>query len=124
MYKKLDEEYYVENSFLAQLQKLGWKVYRQNKADPENLKEITSFNSSFKPNYGKSLKFRNSFREIILEDELKNSIKRINPWIEKDQINEVIRKISIPSANTLLEANKEIHELLLENTSVSENRKT
>ena len=124
MYHKLDEEHYVENQFLAHLQRLGWKVYRQNKDNPEDIKEIASFNSSFEPKYGKSIKFRESFREVILEDVLKDSIKKINPWIEEDQINEVVRRITTPTANSLLESNRGIHDLLLENTSVAENRKT
>ncbi|MCM8805626.1 MAG: HsdR family type I site-specific deoxyribonuclease [Candidatus Omnitrophica bacterium] len=124
MYYKLDEEHYVENPFFAQLQRLGWKIYRQNKDDPEEVKEIITFNSAGEPVYGKSVKFRESFREVILEEELRNSIKRINTWIEDDQINEVVRRITTPQANSLLEANREIHNLLLENTSVSENRKT
>lgn len=124
MYRKLDEEHYVENPFLDHLQKLGWKIYRQNKDNPEDVKEITSFNQGFEPIYGKSTKFRESFREVILKDVLKESIKRINPWIEEDQINEVVRRITTPYKNSLLEINREIHDLLLENTSVSENRQT
>ena len=121
---KLDEEHYVENTFLAHLKKLGWKIYRQNKDNSEDIKEIIEFNNLMEPTYGNSVKFRESFREVILEKELRESIKRINPWIEDDQINEVIRRITTPQANSLLEANREIHELLLENTSVQENRKT
>jgi len=124
MYRKLDEEYYVENPFLAHFQRLGWKVYRQNKDNPEDVKEIKSFKSSFEPNYGERIKFRENFREVILEEELKYSIKRINPWMEEEQINEVVRRITTPSAHTLLEANRETNDLLLENTSVSENRNT
>jgi type I restriction enzyme, R subunit len=124
MFYKLDEEHYVENPFLAHLKKLGWKIYRQNKDNPEDIKEIIEFNNLMEPIYGNSVKFRESFREVILEKELRESIKRINPWIEDDQINEVIRRITTPQANSLLEANREIHELLLENTSVQENRKT
>jgi len=124
MYRKLDEEYYVENPFLAQILKLGWKVYKQNKDNPENTKEIVSFDSSFEPKYGKSIKLRESFRDVILEDVLKESIKKINPWIEQDQINDVIRKITKPQSNALIEINKEIHEILLGGLSVSENRKT
>lgn len=105
MYKLLDEEHYVEESFLRQLKSLDWKIIHGDKFDPS-----------------KSL--RESFREVILEKELKESIKRINPWIEEDQINEVVRRVTTPQANSLLEANKEIHNLLLENISVSENRKT
>ena len=124
MYFKLDEEHYVENPFLAQLKDLGWKIYRQNKDNPEETIEITSFNSSFEPNYGEKKEFRETFKEIILEDIFRESIKRINPWIEEDQINEVLNKITTPSGNSLLEANREIHDLLLENISVSENRST
>lgn len=124
MYKKLDEEYYVENPFLAHLHKLGWQLFRQNKDNPEDAKEIKSFNSSGESIFGESVKFRENFREIILEEELKNSIKRINLWMEEDQITEVVRRIITLQANSLLEANREIHDLLLENTSVYENRKT
>ncbi len=124
MYKRLDEEFYVENPFLAHLKRLGWKIYRQNKDNPEDTKEIINFTKKFEPVYGESIKFRETFREVILEEELRKAIKRINPWIEEDQINEVIRKITTPQSNSLLEVNKEIHELLLGNISVSENRKT
>ena len=124
MYRKLDEEHYVENPFLAQLQRLGWKVYRQNKDNLEDVKEIVSFNSSFEPVYATKEKFRENFREVILENELKKSIKKINRWIEKDQINEVTRRITMPAASSLLEVNREVNDLLLENTSVFENRQT
>jgi type I restriction enzyme R subunit len=124
MYAKLDEEHYVENPFLAQLQRLGWKIYRQNKDNPEDVKEIIEFNDLMEPIYRSSVKFRESFREVMLEKELRESIKKINPWIEDDQITEVIRRITTPQTNSLLEINREIHYLLTENTSVQENRKT
>jgi type I restriction enzyme R subunit len=120
----LDEEHEVENSFLAQLKRLGWEIYRQNKEDPEDTKEITGFNKDLEPTYGTTKKFRTTFREVILEDVLRQSIKRINPWIEEDQIDYVVRRLKEPQANSLFEANREIHELLLENIPVSENRKT
>ena len=120
----LDEEHQVENSFLAQLKRLGWEIYRQNKEDAEDTKEITGFNKDLEPIYGTTKKFRTTFREVILEDVLRQSIKRINPWIEEDQIDYVVRRLKDPQANSLFEANREIHELLLENIPVSENRKT
>jgi len=120
----LDEEHEVENPFLAQLKRLGWEIYRKNKEDPEDTKEITGFNKDLEPIYGTTKKFRNTFREVILEDVLRQSIKRINPWIEEDQIDYVVRRLKEPQANSLFEANREIHELLLENIPVSENRKT
>jgi len=120
----LDEEHEVENPFPAQLKRLGWEIHRQNKEDPEDTKEITGFNKDLEPIYGTTKKFRTTFREVILEDVLRQSIKRINPWIEEDQIDYVVRRLKEPQANSLFEANREIHELLLENIPVSENRKT
>lgn len=79
---KLDEEHYVENSFLCQLQRLGWRVFRQNKDNPEDIKEIISFNASNEPIFGQSNKLRETFRDIIIEKELKESIRKINDWIE------------------------------------------
>lgn len=123
MYKRLDEEYYVENPLLKQLKDLGYSIYRQNKDNPEDAKEIVSFKQDYEPIYGASKKFRSSFREVILEEELKKAIKRINPWIEEDQINEVVGRIN-RVAGSLREVNREIHDLLLENISVAENRQT
>jgi type I restriction enzyme R subunit len=58
---KLDEEHYVENQFLAQLQKLDWKIYRQNKDSPEDVRENICFTKDFIPIYGISSNFRKSF---------------------------------------------------------------
>jgi len=81
--RRLDEEHEVENPFLAQLKRLGWEIYRQNKENAEDTKEIIGFNKDLEPIYGTTKKFRKSFEEVILEDVLRQSIKRINPWIEE-----------------------------------------
>jgi len=101
----LNELKYVEEPFLRQLKRLGWNTIVGDKYDPK-------------------VSLREGFNEVILEKELTEAIKRINPWIEDDQLTDVVREITLPHANKLLEANKEILELILENTSVSENRKT
>src|SRR3989338_2467618 len=100
----LNELEYVEEPFLRQLERFGWRIVRGDK-------------------YDTSASLREGFNEVIIESELREAIKRINPWIEEDQISEVIREITVPQGNSLIEANKEILELLLENTS-AENRKT
>ncbi len=100
----LNELQYVEEPFLRQLERLGWRIVRGDKYDP-------------------SVSLREGFNEVIIEKELKEAIKRINPWIEEDQISEVVREITVPDGNSLIEINKEILELLLENTS-AQNRKT
>ncbi|KUH34001.1 restriction endonuclease subunit R [Thermococcus celericrescens] len=122
-YRRLDEEHYVENPFLEHLRRLGWKVYRGNKLNPL-VKEIKGFKRGFEPEYGDEVQLRKSFREVVLEDELKEALRRINPWLEDDQVEEAIIRIQNPPSRSLIEANMEIHNLLLEGISVSENRKT
>jgi len=101
----LNELQYVEEPFLRQLKSLGWKTIHGDKYDP-------------------FVSLREGFHEYFLEKELAKSLKQINPWLEDDQISEVIRKITTPQNNNLLEANQEIQTMLLEGISVSENRKT
>lgn len=100
----LNELEYVEEPFLRQLERLQWRIVRGDK-------------------YDASVSLREGFNEVIIEGELREAIKRINTWIEEDQIGEVIREITVPQGNSFIEVNKEILELLLENTS-AENRKT
>ena len=103
---KIDEKRHVEEPLLEQLTELGWDVRRA----PD--KQVPSDTQ------------RESFTEVLLLVELKKSLKKINPWIEDVQIEEVIRKITNFSRQDLLENNRQILNLLLENTTVHENRKT
>ncbi len=105
---KLDEHNHVEQPLLDQLADLGWEVIdltdmRQTPADTH----------------------RESFNEVVMLPVLRERIKVINPWLEDDQVEEVVKQLSesFPS-NGLLENNKYLLELLLENTSVCENRRS
>lgn len=102
---RLSELSQVEESFLRQLEGLGWRVLRGNKYDP-----------------GSTL--RESFHEVIIESELRAGLRRINPWLEDDQVDELVRRIQAPQSTQLLKANQEILGLLLEGAAVSENRQT
>ena len=102
---RLTELEQVEESFLRQLDGLGWRVLRGDKYDPSST-------------------LRESFHEIIIESELRAALKQINPWLEDDQIDELIRRIQAPQSSQLLKANEEILGLLLEGVPVSENRQT
>ena len=66
---------------------------------------------------------RESFTEVVMTPVLRERLKVINPWLEDDQVEEVVKQLtaSFPSTG-LLENNKHLFQLLLENTSVSENR--
>ncbi len=103
---KLDEKNHVEEPFLKQLEGLGWTVKRLD------MRQTPSDTG------------RENFTEVVLKPELRASLKKINDWLEDDQIEEVIQKITTFPGSNLIENNQAILKLLLENTSVSENRKT
>ena len=104
----LDERNHVEKPFLDQLAGLGWEVIdlTDNKQTP-------------------AATHRGSFTEVVMVPVLHEQLKVINPWLEDDQVEEVVKQLtaSFPGAG-LLENNKHLLQLLLENTSVSENRQS
>ena len=80
----LNEKEYVEEPLLRQLETLGWTVIRAGetgKYDPE-------------------ITLRESFSDVVLEKELKAALLSINPWLEEDQLPELVREITTPSANS------------------------
>ena len=103
---KLDERNHVEKPLLDQLAGLGWEVI-----DLTDMKQTPADTH------------RESFTEVVMTPVLRERLKVINPWLEDDQIEEVVKQLtaSFPSTG-LLENNKHLFQLLLENTSVSENR--
>ena len=105
---RLDERNHVEKPLLEQLKGLGWEII-----------DLTGKNQ--KP--GDT--FRESFTEVVMLSVLRQQLKVINPWTEDDQVEEAVKQLtaSFPSTG-LIENNKHALHLLLENTSVSENRQT
>lgn len=104
---RLDERNHVEKPLLDQLVELQWEVIDlEMKQEPKQ-------------------SFRESFTEVVLGPVLREQLKVINPWLEDDQVEEVAKRLtaSFPGGN-LLENNRHVLNLLLENTSVAENRKT
>jgi type I restriction enzyme R subunit len=104
---KLDERNHVEKPFLDQLEALGWTIID---CDSKQLPAQT---------------FRESFAEVVMLPVLRGELKVINPWLEDDQIEEVIKRLTANFPGTgLIQNNRYVLQLLLEGTSVSENRKT
>ncbi|SDS22695.1 type I restriction enzyme, R subunit [Halopseudomonas xinjiangensis] len=103
----IDERNHVEKPLLDQLEELGWEV----------------MDLEMKQEPGQS--FRENFTEVVLGPVLREQLKVINPWLEDDQVEEVARRLTAGfSGNNLLENNRHVLSLLLENTSVAENRQT
>jgi type I restriction enzyme R subunit len=105
----------VERPFLEKLEQLGWVVIDQG--------------SGFIP-YDPTMSRRTSFREILLEEEFKASLKRINltedgkSWLTDKQVEAVFQQITSHPGAGLLKANQEVYELITQNTTVSTNELT
>lgn len=105
---KLDERNHVELPFLAQLEGLGWTIL--DLTDKTQAPVDTG---------------RTNFTEVVLELRLRKQLKVINPWLAEDQIDDVVKHLtaSFPG-NDLMKNNQHLLHLLLEGTSVAENRET
>ncbi len=104
---KLDERNHVEKPLLEQLAGLDWEVLdldiKQHAKDT----------------------FRESFTEVVMLPVLREQLQVINPWLEADQVEEVVKQLTANfPTNNLIENNAYALNLLLENTSVCENRNT
>lgn len=103
---KLDERNHVEKPLLDQLAGLGWDILDlDNKQHPKD-------------------SFRESFTEVVMLPVLCEQLKKINDWMDDDQVDEVVKQLTSFSGTGLIENNRYVLNLLLENTSVSENRRT
>ena len=104
----LNERNHVEKPLLNQLAGLGWDVIdlTDKKQTPSDTHRV-------------------SFTEVVMLPVLRERLKVINPWLKNEQVEEVVKQLtaSFPSTG-LLENNKHLFQLLLENTSVSENRQS
>ena len=104
---RLDERNHVEKPFLNQLHGLGWGIL-----DLDNKQHSND-------------SYRQSFNEVVMLSVLRAQLKVINDWLEDDQIEEVVKQLTASFPGTgLITNNRHVFTLLLENTSVSENRRT
>ena len=97
-----DEYDKVELPALEQLQALGWSYINGSELTPENSSE------------------RSYFSDVVLIETLRDSIKRINPWINEENLRKVIRDITKPLLPSLMEINQTIWEMLTQYISVEQ----
>ena len=108
---KLDEYSSVEQPFMEQLRQLGWSN------SPNQIIELTMQQTP-------EQSYRKSFSEVVLSPQLRSSLKKINPFLTETQIDEVVNRICTFDQNSLIQNNKKVLGLLLDNTSVSRNEIT
>lgn len=98
-----DEYLKVEQPAIEQLQSLGWSYIQGAEFSPEN-----------------STTERSSFKDVVLRDRLTSGVKRINPWINEENLRKVVREFTHPQTTTLMEANQFLHETLVKYQSVEQ----
>jgi len=103
---KLDERHHVELPLLEQLKGLGWEVL-------DLQAQQTPIDSH-----------RSSLTEVLMLPVLRAQLKVIQPWLQDDQADEVVRQLAALPGSNLLQNNQHVFRLLTEGTSVSENRAT
>ncbi|MDB9805769.1 HsdR family type I site-specific deoxyribonuclease [Porticoccaceae bacterium] len=85
-----DELDKVELPALEQLQSLGWSYVEGAQLSPDESDE------------------RSSLKDVVLEKRLTTSLKRINPWINDENLRKVIRELTKTLYPNLVEANQGI----------------
>jgi type I restriction enzyme R subunit len=85
-----DELDKVELPALEQLQSLGWSYVEGAELSPDESDE------------------RSSLKDVVLEKRLTESLKRINPWINDENLRKVIRELTKTPYSNLIEANQGI----------------
>ena len=95
-----DEFDKVELPALEQLQSLGWSYIEGADLSPDESDE------------------RSSFKDIVLEKRLTTSIKRINPWINNENLRKVVRDLTKTQYPNLIKANQSIWSTINQCVSV------
>ena len=95
-----DELDKVELPALEQLQSLGWSYIEGAQLSPDESDE------------------RSSLKDVVLEKRLTESLKRINPWINDENLRKVVRDLTKTLYPNLVEANQAIWTQINQSVSV------
>ena len=95
-----DELNKVELPALEQLQSLGWSYVEGAQLSPDESDE------------------RSSWKDVVLEKRLIESLKRINPWINDENLRKVVRDLTKTLYPNLVEANQAIWTQINQSVSV------
>ena len=91
-----DEYTIVEAPAIEQLKKLGYIHIQGDALSPD----ITN------PE-------RSSWRDVVLVNRLRSSLKRINPWLSEDNLNKAVHDLTFINQASLIESNKWLYENLV-----------
>lgn len=108
------EDIFVHEPFLNELENIGWN----NTQNGCEVIRLGRFHQKPEQSY------RESFSDVVMKEKLRESLLKINDFLEEDQIEECVTRLTSYTSRGLIENNSKIFELLLQGMSVSENRKT
>ncbi len=91
-----NEKGLVENRVIDHLKQLGYTYVHGASLDQE----------------------RDTQTELVLKARLSQAIQKLNPWINENNLNKVVRSITHLESTSLMEANQHFHEVLINKMSV------
>ncbi|ELY69945.1 type I restriction endonuclease subunit R [Natrinema versiforme] len=89
-----------ERPALETLKQLGWEIVDQQRERWHDPRETES--------------------SVILEPRLHNAVERLNPWIDENNLNKAAREIQQVAGTSTMHENEQIHEKLVQHTSVKQ----
>lgn len=93
-----NEETLVENRMIDQLQTLGYTYIHGTELN----------------------KKRTSQAEVVLKERLVKAIRRLNPWLDENNLNKVTRRLTHIEATSVMEANQTFHDMLINKISITQ----
>lgn len=94
-------ENHIEEATLEWLSGLGWSVAHGPDLAPDG-------KTPERANYG----------DVLLPGRLRDAVKRINPQLPADAVDDVIRKVSATEMPSLVEENRRLHKLMVDGVAV------
>lgn len=102
---RLDEKNHVEEPFLKQLESMPgihWDVLRLEMGQGQTPQQTQ----------------REDFTQVIMRKDLETALKKINPWMNEQQVFEAITDITSFDGDNLYKNNQQVLELLINGTKV------
>jgi type I restriction enzyme R subunit len=97
-----DEYAESERPALEALQQLGWDVLDQEQTTWADPRETES--------------------SAVLEPRLRDAVERLNPWLNENNLNKAVREIQQVAGTSTMDENEQIHEKLVQHTTVEQDR--
>ena len=97
------EDIFVHEPFLKELENIGWN-------DKSNGCEVIRLDRLHQE---PEQSYRESFSDVVMKSKLRESLLKINDFLEEDQIEECITRLTSYSSNGLITNNSKIFELPL-----------